>query len=122
MCGTTFYRLDSAKPACYLDHMKIHTMLAGIEGHDGGLFTVDCVFYEGMYWVVPEWLENPSEGWKKPARIVALDFGQYQKAGIGGHDLLYQSGSIPKSVYDEKPDKRFRVINLPDLKFPCNRA
>lgn len=37
-----------------------------------GLYQMSVVEYQGMFWLVPTWLDLPRKGWSKPARIVCL--------------------------------------------------
>jgi hypothetical protein len=49
---------------------------------DGGELTFrDAIEFEGKLWLVPEWLEGPTEGTRRPTRIICLTGLPMQTAG-----------------------------------------
>jgi hypothetical protein len=86
------------------------------------LYRVDTIVYEGRPCIVPEWLDNPLGGWRKPARLICLDGLPYQATPGGPVDFLLNVG-IPKSLFygesQPQPGDLFVVIEAPDIKFPA---
>lgn len=39
----------------------------------------DTIEYEGKFWLVPDWIYNTNEGWKRPERIILLNSLPYMK-------------------------------------------
>mgnify|MGYP001579347307 FL=1 len=89
---------------------------------DGMIYKMDTIEYQGKMWLVPEWLDNALEGWRKPARIICLDALPHQKSSGGPADFVLNAG-IPKSVCDgqiqTQPEDLYIVIERPDIKFPA---
>lgn len=63
-----------------------------------GIYTVDVIAHEGEFWLVPEWLDNPSTGLSKPARIVRLKSVPHREClGHSRADFLIPFG-VPKAA------------------------
>ena len=91
-----------------------------------GTFLIDTIEYDGKLWLVPSWLETPSEGWKTPARIILLDSLYHQAIPPGGqYDFLLKL-PMPKDVYEGRIPKEsegeYVVIERPDVKIPIPRG
>ncbi len=104
---------------------KIYQTLMYYEGENDILY-IDTIEYDGKMWLVPRWLEAPSEGWKTPVRIILLDLLYHQviPSGVPADFLLKLpmpkdvfEGRIPKGSEDE-----FVVIERPDVKIPIPRG
>lgn len=80
-----------------------------------GFYSCDAIEYKGGFWLVPHWLEAPSEGYKIPTRIIRFDKHPYQKDSFGADFLL--NAPIPKAVLDGQTKDGYEVIDRPDLKF-----
>lgn len=89
---------------------------------EGTLYQVDTIEYQGKMWLVPEWLDNPLAGLRKPTRIILLDVLPHQQSPGGPTDFVLNAG-IPKSVFDgqipTQPEDLFVVIEGPDILFPA---
>jgi hypothetical protein len=100
--------------------MKVMKTLIGSD--DGSIYTLDTIEIGGDLWIVPNWLEAPALGQRKPELIIRLDM-PYQKldGNFGDKDFLVQ-GSIPKSVLDGKipPEiaHKYVVEILPEIVLP----
>jgi hypothetical protein len=83
------------------------------------MFKADTIEYENKFWIVPTWLEAPSEGWKTPERIVCLNSLPHQKSSFGDADFLVNN-PIPKDIlYGQIPTQlkdKYVVIMHPDIK------
>ena len=95
---------------------------------DGGgeIYKADTIEHEGKMWLVPQWLEAPSEGWKIPERIVLLDSLPHQKTlGSSFGDFVLNS-PIPKAVFDgpiqQLQGSGFVVVERPDIRIPIPRG
>ena len=78
--------------------MKTLKAVIFVEGGNA-IFAADVIRYKGKRWIVPQWLENPSEGWKTPERIVCLDNLQHQKLPRGdARGDFAVNVPIPRSV------------------------
>lgn len=84
------------------------------------IYMADTIEYEGKMWLVPEWLEAPSEGWKTPERIVCLDGFPHQKVESGVPADFVLNKPIPKDVLYGQIPKQSKyaslVIMRPDIK------
>ncbi len=105
---------------------KIYQTLISFEGGSGKIFEIDTIEYDGKMWLVPRWLEAPSEGWKTPARIILLDSLDHQAAPAGFEADFLLKLPMPKDVFEGRTPKRsegeFVVIERPDVKIPIPRG
>lgn len=89
---------------------------------DGCIYKIDAISYQGKMWLVPEWLDNPLGGWRKPARLICLDVLPHQESPGGPSDFVVNVG-IPKYLCNDqnppKPEDGFVVIDRPDIVFPA---
>ena len=104
---------------------KIYQTLISFEGGNER-FLVDTIEYDGKMWLVTNWLEAPSEGWKTPARIILLDSLYHQAIPPGGqYDFLLKL-PMPKDVYEGRIPKEsegeYVVIERRDVKIPIPRG
>lgn len=94
---------------------------------DGAIYTVDTIEFEGGLWLVPAWLEAPTEGWRTPARIVRIDTHPHQRLDepFGPHNVVLNV-PVPKAVLDGRvrPTKgaKFEVRDRPALRLPLPGA
>ena len=99
------------------------TIMAISDDNDGIIYKVDTIEYQGKMWIVPEWFDNPTLGWRIPVRIILLDVLPHKKTPGGEADFVLNHG-IPKSVFYEghnppQPEDWFVVIERPDIRFPA---
>jgi hypothetical protein len=66
---------------------------------DDGLKTIDAIEYEGSFWLVPQWLEQPSSGLQKPMRIIRVDHIRREPWRQGGLDFVLES-PVPSTLFD----------------------
>jgi hypothetical protein len=87
---------------------------------EGKIYRVDTIDYEGAFWLVPEWLDNPEEGWTMPARIICLDGLIHQETPPGAVFEFVLNTGIPKSVFDGQIPigDKYVVIHRPNIKIP----
>ena len=107
--------------------MTILKALIALADEDGSIFMADVIRHGGKLWIVPTWIETPSEGYKTPERIVCLDSLQHQQATRGTSQVdLFVSDPIPRAVlYGPDPPPRsgvFRVVLRPKVRFPIPRG
>lgn len=109
--------------------MRIYTTMISISGDpalENGLHLADTIEYQGGLWLVPEWSEAPSEGWKKPKRIIRIDkFRHEPMPGPYPADYLLHE-TVPKAVLDGNAASAlvigFVVIEAPDISFEIPRG
>lgn len=99
--------------------MKILKTRAGTDG-SGAIIFVDTIEYEGAFWLVPHWTVFQDEKVRRPTRIIRLTGLAHQKDTVGLADFLL-TVQLPTSLLGSLPpnstDKRFVVIEAPDLEF-----
>ena len=89
------------------------------ENGEQSLNTVDTIEYQGKTWFVPEWLDNPEEGWSTPARLVRVLHGVTVMPSQPGHKAQ-TSYPIPRCVFEgriptQSKDK-FDVVENPGIR------
>ena len=103
--------------------MKILKTIIGIEG-ESVMLKADTIEHDGKLWLVPKWIELPTEGHKTPARIICLDTLQYQKAPPAYADFAL-TAPMPRVVlegHDPAPAERgYLVVEMPDIRVPMRR-
>lgn len=104
---------------------KAVRVLKGLLMNETGLQTVDAIEVDGEIWLVPSWLEAPSEGWKKPARIICLSTIKHQRypPDAAGREFLL-TYPIPKSVLEgiRPPKGEYIVREDPDIRVPIPKG
>ncbi len=100
--------------------MKILKTLVGSD--DSQLRTCDTIEHEGGLWLVPRWNVAPTEGWRKPARIIRMDTLPHQEMSEAWEQDFSLQYPIPKAVlFCQTPPEEahgFDVIDQPDIMFP----
>ena len=103
--------------------MKIFTTTVFFsDDTQGNIYTCDTIEYEGRMWLVPHWLESPSERMRMPVRIVLLDVLPHQKTpGSPFGDFVLNQG-ISKAVFEGRvlptPESGLVVVESPKIKIP----
>ena len=90
-------------------NIKIFKTLLSVEGE--GIYKYDTIEYEGDLWLVPEWIDNSSEGYSRPTRIIRLTFLPHTR-GFSEDEYVLQN-PIPKFVFEGHVPlelKRFYVV------------
>jgi hypothetical protein len=77
---------------------------------------MDVIEFDGQFWLVPEWFDNPSLGVTVPARIISL-------AAIPHYHLIDSSqfvveNPISRSIFEGEEDRGFVVLERPAIQFP----
>jgi hypothetical protein len=109
--------LAEAEPA------QIFKVLILIED-DGSLCEADAIRHQGSLWLVPKWIDSPSEKTTRPERIIRLDNLPMQPGGSMGNPSapFVLNIAIPKSVLEgpiqSQTTGNFVVIGLPNIVFP----
>jgi len=102
--------------------MKIFSTLLSLEDDmTGTIYLMDTIQHEGRFWLVPQWLEAPSQGWRKPARIICLDLLPHQTMSSHKADFLLNQ-PLPRCAYDgtvpTQLEKQLVVIIAPEIQVP----
>jgi hypothetical protein len=96
--------------------MKILKAMVGSD--DGKIYECDVIEFEGKTWLVPHWIDAPSQGVTSPGRLILLDTIPHKRTegwmGIVVHN------PVPKALLDREtprePISGFEVRELPDLR------
>lgn len=87
---------------------------------DNAICHVDTIEYQGLYWLVPEWLETPNREVKMPARIIRLLGIPHQQTIGGKFGDFVVSQPIPKAVWNGQvpPEQAnvYLVIDRPPIR------
>jgi hypothetical protein len=104
--------------------MIILKALVTLADGDGGLLVADVIEHQGKKWIVPTWSEYPTEGYKKPERIICLDSLRHQKGSLLPVDFVVND-PIPKSALygPDQPaaNSGYLVVRQPDVRFQISR-
>jgi len=97
--------------------------IALVGSDDGAIYQIDAIEHKGKSWLVPHWIESPTEGLKRPTRIIRMDQLKYQKLppeDARGNYFLNEP--IPKSVLDGTASAElaatFEILDFPNVSFP----
>lgn len=71
--------------------MTVLKCLVGLS--DGMVVTCDGIKHEGKLWLVPRWIEHPTEPFAMPERIIRFDCFAHQPGQ--GDGLDYQNIQLP---------------------------
>ncbi len=92
-----------------MDVFKTYLFFSGYdEGHS---YLIDTIFYEGEWWLVPNWLGKGNER-KIPVRLIRLTGLKYQEVNDEGYRFLLNN-AIPKSVMDGQPQEGYVIRDYP---------
>ncbi len=91
------------------------------------IFQCDAIMHEGAIWLVPTWIEVPSERCTKPERIIPLSALQHQMMPSNSPFGNYLVGEpVPDQVLTGTPTleqmMHYRVQMRPDISFPAGAA
>ena len=90
----------------------------------GQIAGCDAIKHQETLWLVPNWLDSPTETYTRPERIIALDRSWYQDGGKQGNERFDYTlmRPIPKdALYGPSPSQTkdsFVVVLSPEIKFP----
>jgi len=70
--------------------------MCAIEGHGGIFYSIDVIESGDEFWLVPKWLENPSQGYKIPERAIRLAALKHQVTPSDPDHDFWVSRPIPK--------------------------
>jgi hypothetical protein len=103
------------------DKMKVHKAMVIIADTTHTIVQMDVIEHAGQFWLVPEWLDNPTQRVSMPLRIVSLATMSHQRTEGAAQEFVVND-PVPKLVFDgqippEQSDK-FVVVELPDIRIP----
>jgi hypothetical protein len=106
--------------------MKVLKAMFSVEG-DNKIMQGSTLEYEGLLWLVAEWLVNPTEGLAKPRRLIALDpfrLQRFPQETAFGHAAA--NNPIPKGLFEYPiPSQlagKFPVLDEPDISIPLSEV
>ena len=104
--------------------MKIYITLATVSGnleHPAAVIEIDTIKHDGKMWLVPEWIEGPTEGLTMPARIICLDTLRHQAMPENNPADFVVNDPIPKTILGgqspPEAESRYVVIERPDIQY-----
>ena len=86
------------------------------------LVMMDVIQYQGLFWLVPGWLDSPDGEWSKPRRIICLSILQHQDVRDNPNRLsdFAVNVPIPNDVLAGKIEGQaaiqYRVVELPPFR------
>jgi hypothetical protein len=87
-----------------------------------GISVADGIEYQGKRWVVGRWLENKTEKYRTPERIICLDdLGCYSTPNSSKSDFALfapLSKGVCEGTVPPASGSRYVVIERPDIRFP----
>lgn len=80
----------------------------------------DVIEYLGGLWLVPTWIDTPTEGVQSPARIIRMDTLRHQTTAPSGFAAQYTlNDPMPKDVLDglttQSEGRKFEVVEAPPI-------
>jgi hypothetical protein len=100
--------------------VRLFKALVWVEGNSQ-LLTCPAIEWESRVWLVPRWIEMPSEGYGKPERLILMEQFQHQKIPDGNPADFAVNVPIPRDLFDADPippeaKARYVVVEKPDIK------
>ena len=74
------------------------------------------------YYLVPEWLQNLSEGWQIPKFAIRIEQSKLQSSGTSTFDYILLK-PLPKGVFEGKerhPD--YSILEAPNFRYPLPKT
>lgn len=88
-------------------------------GGTSEIHVVDAITYEGGLWLVPVWIEQPTERLMKPARIIRVDHMESIPAPPDSGAAMALKKPVPITLFDcsmpPAADSGFEVQDLPPI-------
>jgi hypothetical protein len=89
----------------------------------GGEFIImDTIFYKDKIWLVPNWIQMPKEGHKRPERIVDLKKpGLFEANAANARFVSLETGLTRRAFYSQFPlksDDGHTVVREPLVLYP----
>lgn len=98
--------------------MQIFKTLVGFSDA-GNIYLCDTILFENEYWLVPEWLEAPALGEKRPARIIGLAGLKHQELGPEWPARFLLGYPMPRDVFEGRTPPEttsgLRVVERPEI-------
>jgi len=93
---------------------------------EDGLYRMDVVEHDSMFWLVPAWIDTPRKGWSRPVRLVCLSLLPHQDLRSDPHNRFVVNCPVPRSVLSgpipPQIAAQYVVIDLPDLEFETHAS
>lgn len=101
------------------EYIDLVNVLMGSD-QDGKIYILQAIKREDGLWLIPSWLENPSEGWKIPERIIRVDPSEYEELG-GDYPAEYHTKHpVPRAVLNGQSRTvegiSYDVVERPDIR------
>jgi hypothetical protein len=87
---------------------------------DGSQQLCDTIQHEGRLWLAPEWLEDPSKPYSKPARLIGMSGLKYRSLPLRGDVDFVLEHPVPEAVLQGRVHgpqaDPFVVLERPDVR------
>jgi hypothetical protein len=87
---------------------------------DGSQRVCDTIQHDGKLWLAPEWLEDPSRPYSKPARLIGLSGLDYRSMPLRGDVDFVMEHAVPEAVLrgEVQGDAAapFIIVERPDIR------
>lgn len=88
---------------------------------DDEILRMDTIEHQGLFWLVPQWIDTPRKGWSKPVRLVCLSLLHHQALKDDPDNHFFVNYPVPRAVLigpiPPELSTQYVVIDLPDLEF-----
>jgi hypothetical protein len=87
---------------------------------DQHFFVCDTIQHDGKLWLAPEWLEEPTRPYSKPARLIGMSGLKYRSVPLRGDVDFVVEEPLPEAVLSGRvraPEADpFVIIEAPDIR------
>jgi len=99
--------------------MKIHKCAVS---HGNEIWECDMIIRKHKFYLVPEWLQNLSEGWQTPKFAIRIEKSKLQNHSSGTFDYVL-SKPLPKGVFDgTERHPEYSVLEAPNFRYPLPKG
>ena len=91
-----------------------------IPREDGSLRICDTIQHDGTLWLAPDWLEDASKPYSKPARLIGMSGLKYRSMPLQGEVDFVVEDNIPAAVLEGRARGEqaapFVILERPDVR------
>ena len=89
---------------------------------DGSNLVCDTIQHDGKLWLAPEWLEEASKAYSKPARLIGMSGLRYRSMPMRSEVDFVMENPVPEEVLHGRVQGQqaapFVVLEHPDVRIP----
>ena len=104
--------------------MRLTRTIGAVADEDGRIYHIDTIIDNlGQAWLVPEWIESPFQGLRRPRRVILMNNLRYQRANRPDFEFVLND-PILRPILNGEPNlpKAYTVIENPDMPFPTAKG